>query len=322
MAEGAELFHLHCPLTIGVVFPPRFVYNAANGTVQPQTLGPHFLQRFRGTVLPRTLKRVAFYGGLTAVVWAWNVYGMHLPAVDPLGHSLLGVALGLLIVFRTNTSYDRYWEGRKLWGQMVTATRNLIRGAASTGVDVTELVRLASAYTLTLKQHLRGSRNFSEIKPLVSDLAYAKVRAGSNPPSVMAFYLSAWIQARLTRNEIDNSWSHALESCIGTMVENEGGCERIGKTPIPFAYAAHLKQMLTVYLLTLPFVLVPMMNAVAILMVAGVTFGLVGIEEAGVEIENPFGTSPNDLPLEEFCETIARDASELARLSERSPKAA
>jgi ion channel-forming bestrophin family protein len=275
-----------------------------------------------GTVLPRTLKRVAAYGGLTAAVWAWNVYGMRLPAIDPLGHSLLGVALGLLIVFRTNTSYDRYWEGRKLWGQMVTAARNLIRGAASAGVDVTELVRLAAAYTYTLKQHLRGSRDFSEIKPLVSESAYANVAAASNPPSVMAFYLSAWIQERLARKEIDTALSRGLESCVGTMVENEGGCERIGKTPIPFAYAVHLKQMLTVYLLTLPFVLVPKMDAIAILTVAGITFGLVGIEEAGVEIEDPFGTNPNDLPMEEFCDTITRDIGELARLSEREAKAA
>jgi putative membrane protein len=276
----------------------------------------------RGTVLPRTLKRVGVYGGLTVAVWAWNVYGMRLLVIDPLGHSLLGVALGLLIVFRTNTSYDRYWEGRKLWGQMVTAARNLVRGAASAGVDVTELVRLAAAYTYTLKQHLRGSRDYSEIRSLISESTYAHVTVGSNPPSVMAFYLSAWIQERLTRKEIDTSLSRGLESCVCTMVENEGGCERIGKTPIPFAYAAHLKQMLTVYLLTLPFVLVPKMDAIAILLMAGITFGLVGIEEAGVEIENPFGTSPNDLPLEEFCDTIARDTGELARLSEHLSKAA
>ncbi len=278
----------------------------------------------RGTVLPRTLKRVVIYGGLTAAVWAWNTYGMRLTAIDPLGHSLLGVALGLLIVFRTNTSYDRYWEGRKLWGQMVTAARNLIRGAASAGVDVTELVRLAAAYAYTLKQHLRGSRDFSEIKPLVSDSAYANVIAGSNPPSVMAFYLSAWIQDRLANKEIDTALIARRPGRVAfaTMVENEGGCERIGKTPIPFAYAVHLKQMLTVYLLTLPFVLVPKMDAIAILMVAGITFGLVGIEEAGVEIEDPFGTNPNDLPMEEFCDTITRDMGELSHLSKRLSKAA
>jgi putative membrane protein len=106
------------------------------------------------------------------------------------------------------------------------------------------------------------------------------------------------------------------------MVENEGGCERIGKTPIPFAYAVHIKQMLTVYLLTLPFVLVPKMDIVSVFVVAGITFGLVGIEEAGVEIENPFGTEPNDLPLEEFCALIAQNAAELAQLPDRGARAA
>src|SRR5882672_9875721 len=91
----------------------------------------HLLFALRGTVATRVLRRVALYGGLTLAIWITHSFLFELPAADPLGHSLLGVALGLLIVFRTNTSYDRYWEARKLWGALLSAGRNLVRGAAT-----------------------------------------------------------------------------------------------------------------------------------------------------------------------------------------------
>ena len=82
----------------------------------------------------------------------------------PLGHTLIGVALGLLIVFRNNCSYDRYWEGRKLWGGIVNTSRNLVRGAATFGGDARDLANLVTAYALALKQHLRGNKDISEVK--------------------------------------------------------------------------------------------------------------------------------------------------------------
>ena len=98
-------------------------------------------------------------------------------------------------------------------------------------------------------------------------------------------------------------------------MDGAGGRERILKTPIPFAYAVHIKQMLVLYLGTLPFVLVPKMDFAAVLTVAGIAFGLMGIEEAGVEIENPFGCDANDLPLEE----VARRWGRKVRGSPRRP---
>ena len=85
-------------------------------------------------------------------------------------------------------------------------------------------------------------------------------------------------------------------------VDNQGGCEKIRRTPLPFVYAALIKQVLLLYLATLPFVLVPKMGFVAPLVVVGVSLGMLGIEEAGVEIEDPFGLDPNHLPLDEICD--------------------
>jgi putative membrane protein len=100
-------------------------------------------------------------------------------------------------------------------------------------------------------------------------------------------------------------------------LDHQGACERILRTPIPFAYAVHIKQLLMVYLATLPLALVPLMNWGAVPAVIVIAFGLLGIEEAGVEIEDPFGDDPNDLPLENLCAVIARDTAALADMAGR-----
>jgi putative membrane protein len=179
-----------------------------------------------------------------------------------------------------------------------------------------------TAYTRALKQHLRGDRDLSEIRPLVSGEVFRRVTAAANPPAVLAHALSAWVRERQQAGELDAVTARALEGNVCSLVDTAANCERIGQTPIPFAYAVHIKQMLTLYLATLPFVLVPKMGLAAVFAVAGIAFGLVGIEEAGVEIEDPFGTDANDLPLEAFCASVAEDAKALAELPEQAKRAA
>jgi putative membrane protein len=271
---------------------------------------------FRGTVITRVADRIVLFLLVTLVMWGVHQW-LGLPAINPLGHTLLGVAVGLLIVFRNNSSYDRYWEGRKLWGAIVNASRNLVRGAAAYVGEAKDLARLVSAYALALKQHLRSNTDLSEIQSLVPPDVYERAAAAANPPSIIAYYLSAWVHDHLAKGKIDSIMARSLESSVSAMLDNQGGCERILKTPIPFAYAVHIKQLLMLYLLTLPLVLVPMMDWSAILAVGVIAFGLLGIEEAGVEIEDPFGDDPNDLPVENICAVIARDTQALAEMPKR-----
>ena len=137
-----------------------------------------------------------------------------------------------------------------------------------------------------------------------------------NPPSVFAFYMTAWVRDRADR--LGGDMVRVLEGHISTLVDCQGGCERILKTPVPFVYAVHLRHITLLYLLTLPFVLVPLMSWGSALAVAAIAFGLLGIEEAGIEIEDPFGDDPNDLPLEDICAVIRRDAQMLATVGKDS----
>jgi putative membrane protein len=246
-----------------------------------------------------------------------NEYGLHrygtaLPSLDQLGHVVMGTALGLLIVFRTNTSFARFWEARSHWGSLVNCSRNLVRAGSVYCGPSAELARLVTAFVLALKQHLRVDKDLSELRPLVPGRLLAEVAAASNPPTVLARAISEWIARRLVGGRLDPMQAARMEGLVATLTDAQGGCEKILRTPLPFVYAALIKEVLFLYLATLPFVLVERMGFAAPLVVAGVSLGMLGIEEAGVEIEDPFGTGPNHLALDRICDTIARDAAALA----------
>jgi putative membrane protein len=135
-----------------------------------------------------------------------------------------------------------------------------------------------------------------------------------NPPAVIALHMSRWVQAR-TAAGTPAVAAEGLEQQVRALTDCQGGCERILLTPVPFAYAVHNKQLLMLYLLSLPFVLVEEMGWAAVPATAVIAFGLLGIEEAGGEIENPFGTDPNDLDIDGLCAGIARDAKAMAEVA-------
>ena len=276
------------------------------------------LFRVRGTVLSRVVWRVVFFGLFTAGIWACGNHIFQLPHLDPLGHSLLGVALGMLIVLRTNSSYDRWWEGRKLWASLLNSGRNLVRSAAANAGAVKDLADLVAAYALTLKLHLRHDGDFSALKGRLSSEMYARVSGASDPPAAVAFIITRWIRQAQLDGRIDAGLARQLDGRVNDLIDYQGGCDRIQQTPIPFAYAAHIKQLLMVYLATLPLLMVQMMGGMAVLAVPVIAFGLIGVEEAGIEIEDPFGDDPNDLPLDELCAELDRDLAEFVAMGEEA----
>jgi len=254
---------------------------------------------FRGTIWPRVLPQMVGFALFTTALWLHERYLGPVPVLDPLGHTLMGVTVGMLIVFRNNCSYDRYWEGRKLWGNIVGQSRNLVRTAAAfmTG-PADELGRLVVVYVTALKNHLRGARS----EP-------------AGDATLLAWHISDWINTQYVAGKFDLATARALDAGVSSLMESHTGCERILTTPLPFAYAVHIKQMLMFYLMTLPFVLLPLMGGSAIPAVAIIVFGLLGIEKVGVEIEDPFGSEANDLAIDSFCAQIEQDAAAMTALA-------
>lgn len=270
----------------------------------------------RGTVLPQVLPRVGVLTGFALALavadeFVERTYGVGLPALDQLGHSVLGVALSMLIVFRTNASNNRYWDGRVHWGALVNGSRNLARLAATYAAPAESLAGLITAYAVSVRETLRGERSFAALEKLIPAELVREMSGANSPPTIVAAAISRWIRERLREGRIDTFQANAMEQVLNSMVDQQGGCERILRTPLPFVYAALIKQILLIYLATLPFVLEAKMGFASPLVVAVVSFGMLGIEEAGIEIEMPFGTDPNSLPLEQICTTIARDTAAL-----------
>lgn len=278
--------------------------------------------QLRGSVIPAVLPRAIFCGLVGVLISIMYYFGW---AVSwPILASLIpNIVLGLLLVFRTNTAYERFWEGRKIWGIITNSTRNLAR-QIWVSVDEKEefdreakvaTLKLLVAFAITTKLHLRGESVNHELEGLISKNQYYKLQEMNNPSLQVAFWISDYLQQEYERNCLNSYQLTALQELINNLVDCLGGCERILKTPIPLAYAIHLKQLILLYCLSLPFQMVKDFGFLTGMIVAIVSFTLLGIEEIGVEIENPFGYDANDLPLDTICSNMRRNIEDLITLT-------
>lgn len=268
--------------------------------------------RMRGSVIPALFPRIlicAVIGGLAA--WLFVAHGFKLPAI---AHTLLGVALGLLLVFRTNASYDRYWEGRRLLGGFVNRSRDLARqasayieGGAEAEAERREIARLLSMFFALLRQYLRKERDLGALGMELS----AEEKAALEPLPVRPTLASVWITRLIAKSAREGRLSreklHLMDANLTQLVDIWGGAERIMRTPIPFAYAQHIKSFLMLFCFTAPFAMVEQMRWYTPIAAAVLAFGMFGIDEIGVEIEDPFGYDPNDLPLDAINQRLTDD---------------
>ena len=276
------------------------------------------LFRWRYSVIPAIIPRVIFCGlfGLLISIIHYYYIDVGLPILSSVVPSIV---LGLLLVFRTNTAYERFWEGRILWGNLVNSIRNLAR---MIWVSVREknskdreekiiMLHLLVVFAIATKLHLREKPINSEVIDLIPEYWYERLHKVHNPPLQVALLIGEYLQEQFERDCINSYQLTAMLKLLDAMVNVLGGCERILKTPIPVAYSIHLKQLLLIYCLTLPFQLVTELAWWTAPIVSVISFTVFGIEQIGIEIENPFGHDANDLPLESICQTIRINIEEL-----------
>ena len=274
----------------------------------------HFFD-IRGSLVREIFVRVALCVAWSAGVVAFHKH-VHDVSMPSLLHTLMGVALGMLLVFRTSSSYDRFWEGRKLWGGIVNETRNLIRGASVHLKDdpalLARLTRWTAAFPWAAMHSLRGTDGLG---PQAHELPAAQAREAMDAQSTVlavAANITRCLREARDRGLISDIILASLDQNIQQLVDYIGGCERIRKTPMPFAYAVHLRRALVLYCFTLPFAMVETFGWTTVVDVLVLAYTFFGIVEIGVEIEGPFGDDDNDLPLEDICETIHKNLYALA----------
>ena len=217
-------------------------------------------------------------------------------------HSLLGFVISLLLVFRTNTAYERWWEGRRFWGQLVNTSRNLALKLNAylpkTHPSRPALSGTISAFAWTLIDHLRGN----------PWSAHGPITHGPNAISVILFN-----HIEQLRRTGDLTWEHSrnLNNDLTALADICGGCERIKKTPIPYSYNLFIKKFIFAYIVAMPFLFVPAFGYWTTLFSTFVFYVLGSLEILAEEVENPFGADANDLPMEDIAETIERGVSEI-----------
>jgi ion channel-forming bestrophin family protein len=277
--------------------------------------------RVKGSVIPTIFTRVLCCGAFGLFISVLAFYKVPV-AAKSLAGVVPSIVLGLLLVFRTNTAYERFWEGRKAWGSIVNNIRNLAR---LIWIAVSELapihreekeqsLNLLVAFAIATKLHLRAQPVDDQIAELVSPLQFSKLQSITNPPLEIIFWVSDYLQSKQEQGQISLYQMNELQHLLNGLVDTLGACERILRTPMPLAYAIHLKQLLMIYCLLLPFQFVEELRWWTSPAVILVSFTLFGIEAIGVEIENPFGTDPNDLPLDNICKTVQGNIKDLISL--------
>ncbi|MFT5355772.1 MAG: putative membrane protein [Polyangiales bacterium] len=272
----------------------------------------HTLFQVRGSTIVRTWRRLLLALFVSIVVTFLHESYLRDSAIleiDMTPFSLTGLALGIFLGFRNNTSYDRFWEGRKLWGRVVNASRTLTRQvltlARPAGAEFhRESVYRLIAYVHALRLHLRKSDDFSELKELLSPEEVAALEGESNVPISILQTMGERFRDAWEDEHIDAFHLPVLEASLTELAGVQGGCERILATPIPFSYSVLLHRIVAVYCLTLPFGLVASTGVLTPFVVLLISYAFFGLDAVGEEIEDPFGLNPNDLPLDAITRMI------------------
>jgi putative membrane protein len=280
----------------------------------PDLYWRHIIQ-VRGTRIERIFSRV-----LPMTIWAFVIeYGQFdIPFSSTTSIvTIIGSALGFLLVFRINASNERYWEGRKLWGGMINTSRNLAR---STQIHLIndrrkqeEIVVWIIVFAYSTIEVLRKRKGIGPMARRLPSKEVEWVLSTDHVPFAVATRITGLLKQANDEQEITDIVYLTMDNMVKELIDILGGCERIHNTPLPFSCMVHLRRALVVFSMALPFGIISphWYTSVAECMILNFIF--FGIEEIGVEIEDPFGEDDNDLPLERFCETIERNLMALAQ---------
>ena len=239
--------------------------------------------------------------------------------LNPSVFAILGISLAIFHGFCNNAAYDRFWEGRKLWGTLVWLSRNIARQVLTLpNVSMAEkqaFIRHQIAFVHSLRQQLRGEDNTANLQRLLTveeqQAVVGQDFIALRLTQIMGQMLANW-QAE---QKIDGWQWQSLDNTLGEIAHIQAGCERINNTPIPYAYFVLLHRTVYLYCFMLPFGLGNAIGWVTPFVVSFVGYTFMALNEIVDEISEPFGTGENELPLGMMCDTIE---TQLAMLSEQS----
>jgi putative membrane protein len=300
--------------------------------VRDRPNGLRLFLTMRGSVLPSIWKSLAITTLLAIVVTIshgqlWD----HKIKLTVVPFTLMGLPLAIFLGFRNNSAYDRYWEGRKLWGELVLRSRNFARqclsliddGPIGSTPDAPALrermIRRAIAYAHALRHQLRRSDAGADVAPHLRPAEWKALSQRVNLSQALMLEMGADLARCRRAGMLDSVRAASLDATMSAMVATAASCERIKNTPVPFSYTLLLHRTAYLYCYLLPFGLVDAIGYLTPLVVAIVAYTFYGLDALGDEIEEPFGLSPNDLPLDAICRTIEIDLRDALGEAELPP---
>ncbi|MFC0686601.1 bestrophin family protein [Novosphingobium clariflavum] len=258
-----------------------------------------------GSILPRIAGRLAVIAliAIAAVLAAEARPGLF-AQISAIPFTLIGIALSIFMSFRNNACYDRWWEGRKLWGSLVIACRSLARRVSILDEAERRLVLTGAAgFAAGLAARLRGG---DEPAAIARHCEGAPVTA-VNPTDALLHGIGQHCLTLMREGRIAPIHHSLIEEQLHLMAQVQAGCERIALTPVPFSYSLLLHRTAYIFCLALPFALAGTLGWWTLLPVLLVSYTFFGLDALGDQLEDPFGLEPNDLPLDAMARTIERE---------------
>lgn len=264
----------------------------------------------RGSFSRGVMLRVLAFGLIGAVVVAIDTLGVrvHLPAGV---HETSAAVVALILAFRTNTAYNRFWEGRSLWGAIVNASRNaaqLVRSHVDDDADATRaFATWVVVFAWVTRRRLRAERSWPEIERLLPPADFAELAAAPHPSlhatQQMSRALAGWVRS----GRLDPVLAAHGQHVVGTLVDSLGGCEKIARTPTPLGHVLLMERFIALYLATLPFMLVTRVEMLAPVATMLIAYPILQLDALGAALDDPFGHDPSHLPLTRICLVIEKD---------------
>jgi len=278
-----------------------------------------FLQNaltLQGSITPRVIKKVFFiflYSSFIAMI-NYIVPSVYLP-IGPFEYA--GLVMGLILVFRLNAGYDRWWEARKIWGNIVNQSRNLaivVANYVSTD-DLhakAKLINYIKAMPFLVKNSLRAIESVDDIQHLIEKNELSHIVQSNNAPVVLSSMTADALNGFRNQNQLDSFAFLEAEKMRALILDCHGACERILKTPIPFVMAVKSRRFIFMFLMALPFAIVSTSIYITPFITALVAYALFSLDQIGVELQNPFSQNNlSHLPLDGICLSIEKNIEEL-----------
>ena len=273
--------------------------------IRPHLHWFRMLLAWRGSVLPQLLPRLSLIFGISIVALAAHDHllpiSLNLNTTAPF--SLIGIALAVFLGFRNNASYDRWWEARKLWGQLLNESRSLTRQALTLPTrtlpkeEVGEFLVALGALAHALRHQLRRSDPREDLAARLPAALCERVMASRYRPATLMLYLGEWVQRHAQAGALDPMAVIAFDRNLNGMSDVIGGCERIVSTPLPFAYSVMIHRTVYFFCASLPFGLVDSIGIFTPVFAVFVAYTFMAHEAIASQLEEPFGTDENDLAL-------------------------